>query len=152
MTSYFDKNKRYQIVFPYTSDKIYVENNLNEGADKCYREIEERKMKIPLFVIHDIDSNKLFDVEIPKYKNANHNPNPNLNLNKGHESEHIDITNLDIPTNVNAINVNSNMNPSINNDIIVRINKLEYDVMKIKNEIISNRSNNKDKEESCTII
>ncbi len=158
MTSYFDKNKRYQIVYPYVSDKIHVEDDLNIGVEKCYREIESRKIKAPLFVIHDIDSNKLYDVEIPKYKNVNNSNNMNdmnIKLNNDQtlskKAENIDLTKLNGPLNNNHV---SNPNDrQMNNDVVMRINKLEYDVMKIKNEIInSNKANNKDKEESCTII
>ena len=99
MTSHFDHNKRYQIVLPYKSDKIYVEPNLYAGADRCYKEIEIRKIKTPEFTIYDIDSNKLYHFEIPKYKNVDiMKLNDVINNNNDN----------DINNNTNNNNINNN--------------------------------------------
>jgi hypothetical protein len=71
MSHYFDGTRRFQIVYPYTSDKIHVEKNISHGAYKCYNEIKEKNIKTYLFIVHDIDAGTLYYFNIPKHKNEN---------------------------------------------------------------------------------
>lgn len=68
MSYHFDNNNRYQIIYPYTSDRIYVESDLSTGVYKCYQEIKNKGVKTYIFIVHDIDSGKLYYFNIPKYK------------------------------------------------------------------------------------
>jgi hypothetical protein len=68
MNYYFDNNNRYQIIFPYTSDKIYVEKDISYGAFKCYQELKDRNIKTYIFMVHDIDAGTIYYFNIPKNK------------------------------------------------------------------------------------
>ncbi|VBB18010.1 hypothetical protein YASMINEVIRUS_473 [Yasminevirus sp. GU-2018] len=68
MSYYFENKSRYQIIFPFTSDKIHVESDLDHGVFSCYEELKERGVKTPVFMVHDIDAGAMYELEIPKYK------------------------------------------------------------------------------------
>lgn len=128
MSNYFDNNNRYQIIYPYTSDKIYVENSITKAANKCYNEIKQRDIKTYIFIVHDIDSGNIFYFNIPKYKKYK---------SAG--------TNLPEETNKNDKN-----DKNLQNDIIVRLNNIEYELFLIKKQIKNNKQNNKTN--TCIII
>ena len=44
MSYYFDNNSRYQIIYPYTSDKIHVEPSIDHGVYRCYQELKDRNI------------------------------------------------------------------------------------------------------------
>ncbi len=77
MSYYFDNNNRYQIVYPFTSDKIHVESNISNGAYRCYQEIIKNNVKTYIFIVHDIDADKIYYFNIPKYKNIEKSTNDN---------------------------------------------------------------------------
>ena len=88
MSYYFDNNNRYQIIYPFNSEKIHVEPDLDHGAYKCYHEIKNKNVKTYMFIVHDIDNGALYHFNIPKYKNLvntdNQNQTHNQNLNYFH--------------------------------------------------------------------
>src|SRR5579872_496628 len=69
MSYYFDNNNRYQIIYPYSSNKIHVAKNIDHGVHKCYQELKEYDVKTYIFMVHDIDSGMVYYFNIPKYKN-----------------------------------------------------------------------------------
>src|SRR5258705_3150960 len=91
MSYYFDNNNRYQIVHPYTSDKIHVAPDIDHGAYKCYQELKEKNSNAYIFIVHEIDGGTLYYFNIPKnkqFENVNPakvippqlNPDPSLRL------------------------------------------------------------------------
>lgn len=68
MTYYFENKNRYQVIFPYTSDKIHVEPDLDHGVHSCYQELKDRGVKTPVFLVYNMDSGNVYELEIPKYK------------------------------------------------------------------------------------
>ena len=58
-------NKRYQIIKPFISDKIYESSSMKKGSKKCYSEIKEANLDgVANFTIKDIDSNETFIFKI----------------------------------------------------------------------------------------
>lgn len=68
MSYYFENKNRYQVIFPYTSDKIHVETDIDHGAYKCYQELKEQDIRTYIFMVHDIDSGMIYYFNIPKFK------------------------------------------------------------------------------------
>jgi hypothetical protein len=61
-------NKRYQLIKPIISDKIYETSSLIKGAKKCYSEVKNAKISgAKTFTVRDIDSQETFIFKI-------HNP------------------------------------------------------------------------------
>ena len=61
-------NKRYQLIKPIISDKIYETSSLIKGAKKCYSEVKNAKIcGAKTFTVRDIDSQETFIFKI-------HNP------------------------------------------------------------------------------
>lgn len=60
-------NKRYQLIKPFLSDKIYETQTLNKAAKQCYKEVKLSNVKAEEFAIRDIDSAEVFRFKI-------HNP------------------------------------------------------------------------------
>jgi hypothetical protein len=78
MAHYFDNNMRYQIIYPYESDRIHVEPDLDHGAYKCYQEIKDRDVKTYIFMVHAIDAGMVYYFNIPKNKHLDeHQTQPN---------------------------------------------------------------------------
>ena len=105
MSYYFENTSRYQIIFPYTSDKIYVEGDLDHGVFQCYQEIKKLNVKTPVFMVHNIDAGSIYTIEIPKYKHLNlnmiNNNNP-TNIQLKTAEQHI-INRYDVPFSSNNI-------------------------------------------------
>lgn len=58
-------NKRYQLIKPFLSDKIYETSTLNKGAKKCYNEVKSSKIiGATEFSVRDIDSYEIFKFKI----------------------------------------------------------------------------------------
>lgn len=186
MSYYFDNNNRYQIIFPYTSDKIHVDKDINYGAFKCYQELKERNIKTYIFMIHDIDAGTVYYFNIPKYKylqdtSQRNNENPN---NYSLPKDVLDVTDrVSIPhdkmisqnnqdiSKINQIPQNENNLPVQHvqtipqhistefeynkitqlkqNDIITRLNHLEYQLEVIRKNSIQKPKNDDD---NCTIF
>jgi hypothetical protein len=166
---------RYQIIFPYNSTKIHVAENISKGADLCYQEIKDNFIKEPMFVVHSIDGNEFYHYEIPKFKNnpsglKNNLPEPNNNIPEPNNNMPEPNNNMPEPNN-NMPNLNNNpdvknkpneISPNIqkenkvtdivrnkeNEEIVRRLNNVEYDMMQIKNEIRNVRKH----ESGCNII
>lgn len=68
MSHHFDNNNRYQIIYPYTSDRIYVEPDINHGAYRCYNELKDRDIKTYIFIVHEIDTAAIYYFNIPKFR------------------------------------------------------------------------------------
>jgi len=61
-------NKRYQLIKPIISDKIYETSSLIKGAKKCYNEVKSAKIGgAKTFTVRDIDSQQTYIFKI-------HNP------------------------------------------------------------------------------
>lgn len=99
MSYYFDNNSRYQIIYPYTSDKIHVEPSIDHGAYRCYQEIKDREIITYIFIVHDIDAGTLYYFNIPKNKHleATQNPQPitNTGMNPSPGMKQVPSSNLD---------------------------------------------------------
>src|SRR5205814_5342740 len=76
MSHYFDKNERYQIIYPYESSKQYPEPDLDHGAYRCYQELVENNVMTYTFIVHNIDAGTIYYFNIPKNK---HLENPQIN-------------------------------------------------------------------------
>lgn len=144
MSYFFDNNNRYQIIFPYTSDKIHVSKDINYGAFKCYQELKDRNIKTYIFMIHDIDGGTVYHFNIPKYKNLhdqqqntvpdiiNQNGIPILQQNQSiNKSINQQIADIESKQN-NQNNQYNQITQSNQNEIITRLNHVEYqlDVLK----------------------
>jgi hypothetical protein len=165
------KCKRYQLIKPVVSHKIYETISLNKASKKCYSELKElmqsggnfsQESVTTSFSIRDIDSNEVFSYKI-------HNPN-GFNQNKfnkkqnGFISVETDIANL---ININSTNggqvinpqnggFNSNSNSNSNKnqkiDIITsKVTLLETDMTQIKAKLAEMDKNKQFKNESCVI-
>lgn len=66
---------RYRLVYPYDSNNIYIANNVMKAADKCYSELVHNDKNNPFFCIMNIDTNKIFNFEIPKRQNIQNGGN-----------------------------------------------------------------------------
>lgn len=73
MSYYFDNNNRYQIIYPFTSNKIHVESSIDHGAYRCYQELKEHNVVTYIFIVHDIDAGTLYYFNIPKNKHLETN-------------------------------------------------------------------------------
>jgi hypothetical protein len=149
MSYIFDNKNRYQIVFPYTSNKIHVETNIDHGAYKCYQELKEQDVKTYIFMVHDIDSGMIYYFNIPKYKEYDTNT-------KNLSSHIVNNTNKDI--NINNINntvpVSTNYENKLHqkkqDEIITRLNHVEYELEILKKMML--RKPKKEEELSCVIL
>lgn len=140
------KSKRYQLIKPIVSHKIYETTSLNKASKKCYSELKglmqsggnfSQESVTTSFSIRDIDSNEVFSYKI-------HNPN-GLTQNKfdkkqnGFTSVETDIANL---ININSTNGGPVINPQNGGfdsnkdqkiDIITsKVTLLETDMTQIK--------------------
>ena len=61
----------YRLIYPYNSENVYVETDVMKAADKCYGEIKNRK--VVMFSIMNIDTNNVYNFEIPKNKDNKKN-------------------------------------------------------------------------------
>jgi len=61
----------YRLIYPYNSENVYVEIDVMKAADKCYDEIKNRK--VAMFSIMNIDTNNVYNFEIPKNKDNKKN-------------------------------------------------------------------------------
>ena len=144
MSHFFDNKYRYQIVYPYTSDKIYVESSIDHGAYKCYQEIKEKNIMTYIFIVHDIDASNLYYFNIPKNKSVDPksvDPNIPVCMPQGHE--YVQDKSISLPTNVSQVVSTKHQD----NEIILRINNLEHKVNKLKKKI-----KELSKEEECVIM
>jgi hypothetical protein len=57
-------NKRYQLIRPFISDKLYETNTLNKAAKQCYKEVKMSNVKTDEFAIRDIDTAEVFRFQI----------------------------------------------------------------------------------------
>lgn len=116
-------NKRYQLIKPLISDKIYETSSMIRGAKKCYNEIKLAKIAgINTFAIRDIDSRQTYEFKI-------HNPyNPDA---------------LAIPTNTQLGGFVGN------NDRILRIENKIKNIEEHISQIINSQNNHQDE---CTIL
>lgn len=103
MNPFFDNKNRYQIIYPYTSDKIYVETDINSAARKCYQEINASNLRPFIFIVHDIDTGMIYHFNIPKNKDQQNN-NVNLGLNNNPIPNNI-IPNNTTPNNIIPNNI-----------------------------------------------
>lgn len=102
--------RRYQIVVPYTSDKIYEASSLKKGAKKCYREFKMNVARYPnskSFTIMDIDNLNTYQFALNKYQiggdgednvqnEENQNDHPVENLERVEDqAEHQEKTQID---------------------------------------------------------
>lgn len=145
MSYYFDTLNRFQIVYPYTSDKIYVEANLSNGADKCYQEIKNKDIKTYIFIVHDIDSNHLYYYNIPKnkkYESVDNIKTNIINNNTNNNTITDDINNITITNNDTNNNTMTNdvldTKNKVIDDIIKRLDQIEYDIESLKKSIKKN--------------
>lgn len=197
MSYYFDNNSRYQIIYPYTSDKIHVEPSVDHGAYRCYQELKDRDIITYIFIVHDIDAGTLYYFNIPKNKhldvmdakdrsprqlpgqspqtihpisqNTTNNFKPGVTVSvpepgiQSIQSLPTQQMNTGIPTNqpiqsINIINpahqpVPINTQPDYNlakqNEIITRLNHVEYQLDTLKKKVYSLP---KKEEEGCVVM
>jgi len=57
---------RYRLIYPYDSNNVYVETNVMKAADKCYSEMKKNDKNNPHFCMMNIDTNNIYNFEIPK--------------------------------------------------------------------------------------
>jgi hypothetical protein len=189
MSHYFDNNNRYQIIYPFTSKKIHVEQNLDRGANKCYQEIKDKNIKTYIFIVHDIDNGGLYYFNIPKFKNTTNNndqgqgqtitkkdslvpTNPDISnltqdliptgdgcdLNDHRDNENRDDQREKCLPSRKYLNEHKEHEQNLtykeskinrdNDDVIRRLNKVEYDLDIIKSHI----THHQPKEESSCVI
>lgn len=166
MSYYFDNKNRYQIIFPYTSDKIHVETDIDHGAFKCYQELKEQDVKTYLFMVHDIDSGMIYYFNIPKYKHLQSKCAPDeathLKLNTQPEllipQQTIQLTQQpqqqpliqvqSLPQTQSQLQDNNQFNQKKQNEIITRLNHVEYQLESLKKMI---NKKPKKEEDGCTI-
>jgi hypothetical protein len=108
MNHYFDKRERYQIIYPYESNKQYNESDLNHGVYKCYQELMENGINTYIFIIHNIDSGNIYYFNIPKNKHLE-NMQPQL-----HPQSQLIIENQDQNQNQNQNYQNQDQNQNQN--------------------------------------
>jgi len=153
MNYYFDDNNRYQIIFPYTSDKIHVERDIEHGASKCYQELKDRDTKTYIFMVHDIDAGTVYYFNIPKYKHLQNTDADKFVLNSVVTPTPHTLpipTPIQIPTTSTSTST-STVLPQMY-DIIMRLNHVEYQLDVLKKTIVTNRQKEEDTEENCTIM
>lgn len=162
MSYHFDNNNRYQIIFPYTSDKIHVEKDLNHGAYKCYQELKELDVKTYLFMVHDMDNGVIYHFNIPKYKAYEHQTEPKpKEVDKSYilttvENDKSQLQNIQTAQTVQTVQPFQTiqtaqavqLDQSRLNDLIVRLNNVEYQLDKIKKSVTKHPK----KDEGCVII
>lgn len=160
MSYYFDNNNRYQIIYPFTSEKIHVASNISTGAEKCYQEIKEKNIVTPVFIVHEIDQGNMYYFDIPKYKNQNPTNNfHQTNTQNNPQNTYPDIAQRPIKLlqdNVivhNPMNENNKMNQLHHYDaLITRLNNVEYELDLMKKSLAQNQKIEKDEELSCSIL
>ena len=183
MSYYFDNNSRYQIIYPYTSDKIYVESSIDHGAYRCYQELKDRDVITYIYIVHDIDKGTLYYFNIPKNKhldatqNQATNPlnpaqnqatNP-LNPTQNQATNPLNPTQNQATNSLNPISHNTIIQDSLTqlpsmqsiniinpdhsaikqNEIITRLNHVEYQLDVLKKRI---QSAPKKEEDGCVIM
>jgi len=166
MNPFFDNKNRYQIIYPYTSDKIYVESDINSAARKCYQEINASSLKPYIFIVHDIDTGMIYHFNVPKNKDlqdTNINP-PNALPNALPNTMPIITNNILPPTQYQTIqqpapiiqmvqphpsNDNSQLLNKYN-EVITRLNKVEYQLDNMRKIITAKPK--KDEDGECTIL
>lgn len=109
MSYYFDNNNRYQIIYPYTSNKIHVAKDINHGVHKCYQELKKHDVKTYIFMVHDIDSGMVYYFDIPKYKDLQ-------DIDSGMTN------NVDVTNNMSGINSVKNSQNQNNDNMILNDN------------------------------
>ena len=154
MSYFFDNNNRYQIIYPFTSEKIHVEQNLSAAAHKCYQEIKESNVKTHIFIIHDIDQGNMYYFDIPKNKDNNTNQiDNNINLMNGmkNPNQHTFLQPTRVIPNPN-IEMRNDGSKQYYDSVITRLNNVEYELEMIKKTISQNHKQEKDEELSCNIM
>ena len=59
--------KRYQLIKPIVSDKIYETESLNKAASKCYKEIKLNQIAgASTFTIRNVDTNEYIDFSLTR--------------------------------------------------------------------------------------
>jgi hypothetical protein len=155
MSYYFDNNSRYQIIYPYTSDKIYVESSIDHGAYRCYQELKDRDVITYIFIVHDIDKGTLYYFNIPKNKHldATQNQATNPLIPVSHNTKIQDLLTQSPP--MQSINIINPVNPPDHNaikqnEIITRLNHVEYQLDVLKKSIQS--APKKEEDDGCVIM
>jgi hypothetical protein len=157
MSYYFDNNSRYQIIYPYTSDKIHVESSIDHGAYRCYQELKDRDIITYIFIVHDIDAGTLYYFNVPKNKHldATQNPEPRDPIPQSGStipcslpSQSINIINPVNPS-IPVVNALTDWSHTKQNDIITRLNHVEYQLDDLKKRI---QTPPKKEEDGCVIM
>lgn len=144
MSYFFDNNNRYQIIYPFTSEKIHVATNITIGAQKCYQEIKDNNIVTPVFIVHDIDQSNMYYFDIPKYKNV---------IESGEKEKDKDTHSLQNNITPN-ININQNVSSHHYDSIVTRLNHVECELDEIKKMLTLEKNINVEKNEelSCNIM
>jgi hypothetical protein len=151
----FGEGDRYQIIYPYESDKIYIKPDVNAGVYSCYRELMRSNIKDPLFMVHNLDTGTIYHLEIPKFKNLTHNKISNIHkpiINKPNaplvtQVQTLQIPQPQIPQPV-IIEEPREISRARINDLVTRLNNVEYQVEKLRKKI---KKIPKKEEEICII-
>jgi hypothetical protein len=151
-----ENNNRYQIIYPFTSDKIHIASNISDAAHKCYQELKDKNIITHIFIIHDIDQSNMYYFDIPKYKNSN----PISSINPMNPTNSNPITSI-TPMNSNPVNLDVPFDPNHQkydeitkqkyDSIISRLTNVEYGLEMVQKSLTQRYENNND-EISCTIM
>jgi hypothetical protein len=137
-------NKRFQLIKPYVSDKIYETDTMMKGAKKCYKELkdniinQENITNVPdEFTIMDIESYKKYVFKINK-NNTNSNATYNAAYNATYNATGGGIN----PQNISEKNSNNSTYA------ITKLQQLDQRVSNIENIL-----NNKESDDNiCDIM
>ena len=162
----FGEGDRYQLIYPYESDKIHIEPNANAGVHSCYNELRRSNIKNSLFMVHNIDSGTIYHLEIPKFKHFKEEKSShkkNIEVPNNNECLHIQhpqqLNNPAIIPNqtldINKLNSQPLINDRLDNisrsrisDIVTRLNNVEYQVEELRKKL---KRLPKKEEDSCII-
>ncbi len=172
MSYFFDNNNRYQIIYPFTSEKINVASNISDGAQKCYQEIKENNIMTHVFIVHEIDQGNMYYFDIPKYKNlipVNNNDQSNLfglheHIPNRHINQSINIIPIKSISNTNQpqyqpqstnqlVEQKQDYDQAFAHRVITRLNNVEFELDAIKRSMaLNNQKVEKDEELSCSVM
>lgn len=118
-------NKRYHLVKPILSDKIYEASTLSRGAKKCFNELKQSgNSNASVFVIRDIDTQQTYIYGINKHI-----------LTGGADERNVDVDQITyLPENVTVdptVQHIAQANIPVENSTVIRLMEIENKLYKL---------------------
>ena len=83
MSNNFKKLKKYQLTYPFVSNKIYESRNFDKAVDRCYKEFKHfNDIQDGMFIVTDIDNNMEYRYRVKEKKIKQIGGDDNKDLDK----------------------------------------------------------------------